>query len=213
MKQTTIDILDQLVERYPALAPLHVNIFEAFKAIAKTYNNGGTLFICGNGGSAADAEHIVGELMKSFKKKRPVEEKIQESLIQMFGESGKILGETLEGGLPAVSLCSHISLKSAVANDTDPANIYAQQLFALGRAGDSLLAISTSGNAENCMRAAMIAKLTGMNIIALTGEKGGRLKEIADVTVNVPARETYLVQELHLPVYHCLCAMLEEELF
>ena len=213
MKQTTIDILDQLVERYPALAPLHVNIFEAFKTILKTYNNGGTLFICGNGGSAADAEHIVGELMKSFKKKRPMDEKIQESLMQMFGESGKILGETLEGGLPAVSLCSHISLKSAVANDTDPANIYAQQLFALGRAGDSLLAISTSGNAENCMRAAMIAKLTGMNTIALTGEKGGRLKEIADVTVNVPARETYLVQELHLPVYHCLCAMLEEELF
>ena len=131
----------------------------------------------------------------------------------MFGESGRILGETLEGGLPAVSLCSHVSLKSAVGNDTDPANIYAQQLFSLGRGGDCLIAISTSGNAENCMRAAMVAKLTGMKIIALTGAKGGRLKEVADVTINVPECETYAVQELHLPVYHCLCAMLEEELF
>ncbi len=204
MKQTTIDILDKLAERYPALAPLHVNIFEAFKVICKSYNNGG---------SAADSEHIVGELMKSFRKKRPLDDKMKESLTQMFGESGRILGETLEGGLPAVSLCSHVSLKSAVGNDTDPANIYAQQLFSLGRGGDCLIAISTSGNAENCMRAAMVAKLTGMKIIALTGAKGGRLKEVADVTINVPECETYAVQELHLPVYHCLCAMLEEELF
>ena len=108
--------------------------------------------------SAADAEHIVGELMKSFRKKRPADARIQESLTQMFGETGRILGETLEGGLPAISLCSHVSLKSAVANDTDPSNIYAQQLFSLGRAGDCLIAISTSGNAENCVRAAMIAK-------------------------------------------------------
>ena len=151
--------------------------------------------------------------MKSFRKKRPLDDKMKESLTQMFGESGRILGETLEGGLPAVSLCSHVSLKSAVGNDTDPANIYAQQLFSLGRGGDCLIAISTSGNAENCMRAAMVAKLTGMKIIALTGAKGGRLKEVADVTINVPECETYAVQELHLPVYHCLCAMLEEELF
>ena len=151
--------------------------------------------------------------MKSFRKKRPADARIQESLTQMFGETGRILGETLEGGLPAISLCSHVSLKSAVANDTDPSNIYAQQLFSLGRAGDCLIAISTSGNAENCVRAAMIAKLTGMKTIALTGEKGGRLKEIAEVTISVPEHETYAVQELHLPVYHCLCAMLEEELF
>ena len=190
-----------------------MNIFEAFQTICKAYNNGGVLYVCGNGGSAADAEHIVGELMKSFRKKRPADAKIQESLTQMFGETGRILGETLEGGLPAISLCSHVSLKSAVANDTDPANIYAQQLFSLGRAGDCLIAISTSGNAENCVRAAMIAKLTGMKTIALTGEKGGRLKEIAEVTISVPEHETYAVQELHLPVYHCLCAMLEEELF
>lgn len=213
MKQTTMAILDQLIERCPALAPLHANIFEAFQMICKSYNNGGVLYVCGNGGSAADSEHIVGELMKSFKKKRPVDAKLKESLVQMFGENGKVLGDTLEGGLPAVSLCSHVSLKSAVVNDTDPANIYAQQLFSLGRGGDCLIAISTSGNAENCMRAAMVAKLAGIHVIALTGEKGGRLKEIADVTVNVPAHETYLVQELHLPVYHCLCAMLEEELF
>lgn len=213
MKQTTMAILDQLVERCPALAPLHTNIFEAFQTICKSYNNGGVLYVCGNGGSAADSEHIVGELMKSFKKKRPVDTKLKESLVQMFGENGRVLGDTLEGGLPAVSLCSHVSLKSAVVNDTDPANIYAQQLFSLGRGGDCLIAISTSGNAENCMRAAMVAKLAGIHVIALTGEKGGRLKDIADVTVNVPARETYLVQELHLPVYHCLCAMLEEELF
>ncbi len=213
MKQTTIDILDRLTERYPALAPLHVNIFEAFQTICQAYNNGGVLYVCGNGGSAADAEHIVGELMKSFRKKRPADARIQESLTQMFGETGRILGETLEGGLPAISLCSHVSLKSAVANDTDPSNIYAQQLFSLGRAGDCLIAISTSGNAENCVRAAMIAKLTGMKTIALTGEKGGRLKEIAEVTISVPEHETYAVQELHLPVYHCLCAMLEEELF
>ena len=213
MKQTTIDILDRLTERYPALAPLHVNIFEAFQTICKAYNNGGVLYVCGNGGSAADAEHIVGELMKSFRKKRPADARIQESLTQMFGETGRILGETLEGGLPAISLCSHVSLKSAVANDTDPSNIYAQQLFSLGRAGDCRIAISTSGNAENCVRAAMIAKLTGMKTIALTGEKGGRLKEIAEVTISVPEHETYAVQELHLPVYHCLCAMLEEELF
>lgn len=213
MKQTTMAILDQLIERCPALAPLYANIFGAFQTICKSYNNGGVLYVCGNGGSAAEAEYIVGKLMKSFQKKRPVDAKLKESLLQMFGENGKVLGDTLEGGLPAVSLCSHVSLKSAVVNDTDPANIYAQQLFSLGRGGDCLLAISTSGNAENCMRAAMVAKLAGIHVIALTGEKGGSLKEIADVTVNVPAHETYLVHELHLPVYHCLCAMLEEELF
>ncbi len=213
MKKETESILNKLTERVPALSGQRDNIARAFELICTSYENGGVLYICGNGGSAADSEHIVGELMKSFKKKRPVDVTVREKLGSLFGEPGIRLADTLEGGLPAVSLCSHISLKSAVVNDTDPANIYAQQLFALGREKDTLLAISTSGNAENCMRAAMTARLKDMNVVSLTGDKGGRLKEISDVCVNVPEHETYAVQELHLPVYHCICAMLEEELF
>ena len=213
MKQTTLEIFEKLFSRRPELADAKESILQAFEAIAETFCRGGVLYVCGNGGSAADSEHIVGELMKSFKKKRPVSDEDRSILMEKFGESGRSLSLSLEYALPAVSLCSGISLNTAVCNDTDPSNVYAQQLFGLGRAGDCLLAISTSGNAENCMRAAMVALFKDMSVIGLTGESGGRIKTISDVCVCVPSNETYAVQEMHLPIYHCLCAMLEEEFF
>ena len=176
------------------------------------YKNGGTLFVCGNGGSCSDSEHIVGELMKSFKKYRPIDSDVKASLMAM-GEDGKSLAESLEGGLPAVALSSHPSLSSAFINDKNPLMCYAQQLSVMGKRGDVLMVLSTSGNAQNCLYAALTAKAMGIKTILLAGKTGGKIKGVADVSVIAPENETYLVQELHLPIYHCLCAMLEEEFF
>ena len=168
--------------------------------------------VCGNGGSAADCEHIVGELMKKFKKPRAIKKDVYGKLKQ-YGKEGELLCETLEGDLRAISLTSHISLSTAFSNDKNPSVTYAQQLYGLADSGDVLLAISTSGNFENCVLAAITGKCMGVKVVSLTGEKDSRLGEISNVTIKVPETETYRVQELHLPVYHCLCAMLEEELF
>ena len=168
--------------------------------------------MCGNGGSCSDSEHIVGELMKSFKKYRPIDSAVKASLMAM-GEDGKSLAESLEGGLPAVSLSSHPSLSSAFINDKNPLMCYAQQLSVMGKKGDTLMVLSTSGNAQNCLYAVLTAKAMGIKTVLLAGKTGGKIKALADVSVVVPANETYLVQELHLPIYHCLCAMLEEEYF
>ena len=151
------------------------------------------------------------ELMKSFKKKRPIPEAELQKLVQT--EEGEILSLVLDGGLKAVSLTSHLALSTAFANDKEPLAVFAQQLYVLGQQGDTLLALSTSGNSKNCVYASIVAKAKGIKVIALTGERDSRLSELADVCIKVPERETYKVQELHLPVYHCLCAMLEEELF
>lgn len=212
MKETVNNILEKTIERNPELSGLKNDIISAFEAIDQTYKNGGTLFVCGNGGSCSDSEHIVGELMKSFKKNRPIDSAVKANLMAM-GEDGIALANNLEGGLPAVALSSHPSLSSAFINDKNPLMCYAQQLSVLGKKGDVLMVLSTSGNAQNCFYAVLTAKAMGIKTVLLAGKTGGKIKELADVSVVVPANETYLVQELHLPIYHCLCAMLEEEYF
>lgn len=212
MKENVKQILENTVERNPKLGTVKQDIISAFCAIKGTYDNGGTLFVCGNGGSCADSEHIVGELLKSFKKCRPINDNVKSALNQM-GEDGKTLADSLEGGLPAISLSSHPALNSAFINDKNPLMYYAQQLLGLGKSGDTLVVLSTSGNAQNCLYAVLTAKAMGIKTVLLSGKTGGKIREVADVSIVVPENETYLVQELHLPIYHCLCAMLEEEFF
>ena len=212
MKETVKDILEQAIEHHPKLDLVKNEIYSAFITICETYKNNGTLFVCGNGGSCADSEHIVGELLKSFKKCRTINAKIKASLAEM-GEDGIALAESLEGGLSAVALSSHSALNSAFINDKHPLMYYAQQLLGLAKSSDTLMVLSTSGNAQNCLYAVLTAKAIGMKTILLSGKTGGKIKEVADISIIVPEDETYLVQELHLPIYHCLCAMLEEEFF
>ena len=187
-------------------------IEKAFLTIKKCFETGGRLFICGNGGSSSDSEHIVGELLKSFKKHRPIDKTVCETL-QGFGEEGAYLCEMLEGSLPAYSLNSQTAIMTAFANDKSWDATFAQQLYGLGKQDDCLLTLSTSGNSQNCVYAVLVAKAKGLSSIALTGVGGGKLKAVADCTIAVSEKETYKVQELHLPIYHCLCAMLEEEFF
>ncbi len=202
----------ELFERYPVLNGQREQIVDAFALVKEVFVQGGKLFTCGNGGSAADSEHIVGELLKSFRKKRAVDQQILQNLCS-YGEDGVELSNNLEGALPCIALTSHVALSTAYANDREPQATYAQQLLGLGNAGDCLIAISTSGNARNCVYAALLAKAKGLKVVALTGEKENKLSKIADCTIRVPERETFKIQELHLPVYHALCAYLEEELF
>ena len=180
---------------------------EAFRRIEAAFVRGNKLMLCGNGGSSADGEHIVGELMKGFLLKRPVAEQVFPG-----GVPDPAL-EKLQGALPALSLNGHPALAAALVNDTDASLIYAQQLLGLGRPGDVLLCISTSGNARNCCLAAQTARALGVEVIALTGAGGGRLAELSDCLIAVPERETYLVQQMHLPLYHALCARLEARFF
>ena len=211
MKNTTKIIFEELFERYPELEVCREDILKSFNLMRETYANGGKVLVCGNGGSAADSEHIVGELMKNFKKCRKPSSALIENL-EGCPESLR-LSEVLEGNLPAISLTSHISLTTAYSNDKEPSAVFAQQLSGLGVKGDTFIAISTSGNSLNCVYACLVAKAKGLNAIAFTGEKDSRLSFLSDVTVKVPQRETFKIQELHLPVYHALCAMLEEEFF
>lgn len=212
MKNTTIEILDKLLVQYPQLKPCKCQLEQAFAVLKNCFEHGGRLFACGNGGSAADCEHIVGELLKSFKKHRAVSADVYDGLAA-FGEDGLRLRDMLEGALPAYSLVSQSGIVSAFANDKAWDAAFAQQLYGLASSGDCLVAISTSGNSQNCVNAAMVARAKNIAVIALVGQGGGRLAELSDCAVCVPATETYAVQELHLPVYHCLCAMIEEELF
>ncbi len=212
MNATVSEILEDLLRRYPSLIECEPSILRAFEALRQTFRMGGKLLCCGNGGSCADCDHIVGELMKSFRFRRELPTQTAKEFLAQT-QNGAKLAESLECALPAISLGAHTALISALSNDTDPAIIYAQQVFGLGRKPDALLAISTSGNAANCIFAAETAKVLGLQVIALTGQDGGKLGEIADIAIQVPQRETYLVQELHLPVYHALCAMLELEFF
>lgn len=206
-------IINELVNRYPVLESVRDDIEKVYKVLVECYENGGKLLVVGNGGSAADSEHIVGELMKGFVKKRPVSEEMREALLRMDPERGAALADNLQGGLPAIALTAHTALNTAFANDKDPVMIYAQQVNGYGKAGDVFLGISTSGNAENVMYAAVTAKAKGLKVLALTGKDGGKLAKIADVSIIVPSKETYQIQELHLPVYHALCLMLEEHFY
>jgi glucokinase len=200
------DPLDQLMQRFPGLAACRSDIRSATDTICKAYRNGGKLLLCGNGGSMADCEHIAGELLKSFRRKRPLQELWAEHL---HGS----LGTQLEAALPAIPLGTFHAFTSAFSNDVDSAAAVAQQVHALGKPGDVLLAISTSGNARNIVAAAQVARAKGLTVIGLTGRGGGALVEHTDICIRVPADETYLVQEYHMPVYHAMCMMIEDEFF
>ena len=205
--------VDLLIERYPLLKVCEQSIIDAYLVLEECYVNDGKLLIAGNGGSAADSEHIVGELMKRFKIPRPVTPEFAEKMNSIDPVRGENLACTLERGLMAIPLVAHEALSTAYINDVDGQNVFAQQLFGFGRQGDVFLAISTSGNSKNVISATVVARAIGMKVIGLTGSKGGELAEIADVVIKVPATETYMIQELHLPVYHCLCLMLENRFF
>lgn len=205
--------IDLLVERYPALESLKTSIKTAYSIIADCYRNGGKLLITGNGGSAADAEHIVGELMKSFVLKRELSSEFTEQLVAADEELGTVLSKNLQGALPAIALDGHMSLTTAYMNDCEPLLCFAQQVNGYGKAGDVFLGISTSGNSKNILYAATVARAKGMKVVGLTGEKESKLSAFADVCIKVPQTETYMIQELHLPIYHCLCLMLEETFF
>lgn len=206
-------MLNELIERYPALSEIKDDIAKATEEIIACYENGGKVLLCGNGGSCADCDHIAGELMKGFLKKRPLSVPKKEELTNNEPSLDDEFLSKLQCGLPAVSLPSMTAPNSAFANDVDPDLIYAQGVLVLGKAGDILIGISTSGNSKNVCAAAKIAKATGCKVIGLTGCKGGELKEYADVCICVPESETFKIQELHLPVYHCICAMVEEYFF
>ncbi len=212
MKESVMKILNELQERYPVLNTLREKILEAYYIIMESYRNNGKILLCGNGGSAADSEHMVGELLKSFKKSRAIQKEVFEKLDE-FGEEGKLLKNTLEGSLRAISLTSHIALSTAFANDKEPSVVYAQQLYGLADKVDVFIAFSTSGNSKNCVLAAIVAKVMGLKVISFTGSNESKLSKLSDVTINVPEVETYKIQELHLPIYHALCALLEEEVF
>ena len=205
--------IDLLVKRYPELAVCSEDIFKAYEMIEKSYAIGGKLLAAGNGGSAADAEHIVGELMKGFKLPRKLSEEKRNALISVNEELGKVLAENLQGALPAIALDGHPALTTAYMNDCEPLLCFAQQVNGFGNPEDVFLGISTSGNSKNILYAAVTAKAKGMKIIGLTGQKDSRLSVLADVCIRVPETETYMIQELHLPVYHCLCLMIEERCF
>ena len=205
--------LDLLVNRYPQLASCKQDIQNAYEILETAYKNGRKLLVCGNGGSASDSEHIVGELMKEFKLKRKVYSDHAAALKAIDPELGQVLADNLQGALPAISLTGHSSLQTAYMNDAVPELVFAQQVNGYGKEGDVLLGISTSGNSKNVLYAAVNAKAKGLKVIGLTGSKENKLMKFADVCIRVPETETYKIQEYHLPVYHCLCLMLEEKFF
>ena len=202
-----------LAERYPKLEPIKRNIIEAYQVLEKCYTCGGKLLVAGNGGSAADSEHIAGELMKRFRRPRPISSEIADKLISIDPQRGVKLAKNLECGLMTIPLVAHEALTTAYINDVDGLGVFAQQLFGYGKNGDVFLGISTSGNSENILNAAVVAKALGIKVIGLTGKSGGELAKMSDVAVCVPEQETYMIQELHLPIYHCWCMMLEQNFF
>ena len=205
--------IDLLVQRYPVLNSCVEEIEKAYLILEECYVNDGKLLIAGNGGSAADSEHIAGELMKRFKTPRLVSPEFAEKLRTIDPVRGENLAHNLECSLMAIPLVAHEALSTAYVNDVDGLGVFAQQLFGFGRSGDVFLGISTSGNSKNVMSATVVARALGLKVIGLTGAKGGELAEVADVAMTVPETETYMIQELHLPVYHCLCLMLEDRFF
>jgi D-sedoheptulose 7-phosphate isomerase len=205
--------LDELMERYPALSTVRTDIEAAHRALADCYASGGKLLVCGNGGSAADADHIVGELMKGYLRRRPVPEDVRARLRAADSTLGPVLAEHLQGALPAVNLTAGAALLSAFGNDVRPELAYAQAAFGHGRKGDVLLGISTSGNASNVRSALVVGRAMGMTTIGLTGRGGGAMAGLCDILIAAPATRTFEIQELHLPIYHCLCAMIEERFF
>lgn len=205
--------LDLLIERYPILESCKADIMNAYYVIEEAYTKGGKVLVAGNGGSAADSEHIVGELMKGFKLPRKLDDDFKNKLVEKDKKLGSILAENLQGALSAIALDGHPALFTAYMNDCEPLLCFAQQVNGYGKKGDVFLGISTSGNSKNILYAAVTAHAKGLKVVGLTGEKNSKLSDKADVCIQVPQQETYKIQELHLPVYHCLCLMLEERFF
>lgn len=213
MNDVLMEYIDELISRYPTLEFSKGTIIESYKVLESCFCNGGKLLIAGNGGSAADSEHIVGELMKGFCLPRKVNKEFADELKQIDAVKGAELAGNLQGALPAIALDNHNALNTAFLNDVDGLMCYAQQVMGYGVSGDVFLGISTSGNSKNVLYAAVTAKAKGMRVIGLTGVGGGKLAELSDVCVKVNEKETYKIQELHLPIYHCLCLMLEKRFF
>lgn len=205
--------LKLLFQRYPRLSETCSDIKKAYSLLKTCYQNNGKLLIGGNGGSAADAEHIVGELMKSFKNPRTCPSSFADKLKIISPESGMYIARRLQGALPAIALDGHPALSTAFLNDVDGELNFAQQVYGYGKPGDILMALSTSGNSKNLIYAATVAKALEMHVISLTGSQENLLTTLSDVIIKVPVSETYMVQELHLPIYHCLCLMLETDFF
>ncbi len=205
--------VELLIARYPMLEGCEDSIIRAYFLLEESYSKGNKLLVAGNGGSAADSEHIVGELMKGFKLPRKLDAEISQKLIDESEELGKTLVENLQGALPAIALDGHPALSTAYMNDCEPLLCFAQQVNGYGVEGDVFLGISTSGNSKNILYAAVTAHAKGMKVIGLTGAKDSKLETLSDVCIKAPQTETYMIQELHLPIYHCLCLMLEDRFF
>lgn len=205
--------LNHLIDRYPKLIVCREDIVKAYEMMEAAYRSGRKLLVSGNGGSASDSEHIVGELMKEFRLKRKVYADQAEAMMAIDPEMGATLAENLQGALPAICLTGHSSLTTAFMNDANADLIFAQQVNGYGKANDIYLGISTSGNSKNVIYAAITAKAKGLKVIGLTGARESKLSRLADCCIKVPETETYKIQELHLPVYHCLCLMLEDIFF
>lgn len=205
-----MDYIKELVERYPALLACEKDIRAAADAIIESYKAGGKLIVAGNGGSAADSDHITGELLKAFVKKRKPEQKFLDALAAIDSDTGSYLSDKLQGSLPAVALTNNSALMTASLNDVDGNVLFAQQVMGFGKKNDVFLGISTSGNSKDVIYALVVAKALGVKTVALTGKSGGKCKDIADISIIVPQNETFKIQELHLPVYHALCLTIEE---
>lgn len=213
MKETTIKIIDRLFKRFPEISDYEDEIRNTVKMIVKCYKNKGKLLICGNGGSASDSLHIVGELMKSFVLPRKLEKKYIEKIQNLFPKNADYFIENLQGTLPAISLVNETALMTAYSNDNSADLCFAQQVLGYGNSNDILIAISTSGNSQNVIYASQIAKVKDMKVISLTGRNGGKLKKLSDININVSSAQTFIIQEYHLPIYHTLCLAVENEIF
>lgn len=205
-------MINELIKRYPSLGEIKESLEEASALMLKTAKNGGKILLCGNGGSAADCDHIVGELMKGFLSKRKINKEFADALKSEYPEDGEYLSKNLQEAVPAISLTGHSALLSAFANDVAPDMVYAQQVYGYGKKGDLFIGLSTSGNSKNVVNAAKIAKAKGLSTIAFTGSAPSKL-DMCDVVLKAPETETFKVQEYHLPIYHYLCAELEKNLF
>lgn len=212
-EKNATELMDELFARYSQLVSCRNDFEKAYESLKTAYRAGGKLLVAGNGGSAADSEHIVGELMKSFLFNRKINADFEKRLIKQFGADGALLAEQLEGTLSAIPLTSMPALTSAFANDVDAAVSFAQMLYGYANKEDVFMGISTSGNSKNIIYALMVAKAKGIRSIALTGGNGGKCQDLADIVICVPESETFKIQELHLPVYHALCSMLEADFF
>lgn len=207
------DIIQAMVAKYPELEACAEDTEQASRLLIECYRSGGQLLVCGNGGSAADSEHIVGEMMKGFMRKRPIPEGLRDELVRAYPGDGERLAGLLQGALPAISLVSHSALMTAFANDVSAETVFAQQVYGYGRPGDVLIGLSTSGNSLNVVRALQVAKAIGMRTVGMTGRDGGRMRTLSDVAIRVPSDRTPDIQERHLPIYHALCMVVEEAFF